>query len=75
MSDPTGKARLPLSKRQREVLQWAARGKTDWEIATILCLSERSVKFHLESARNKLNATNRTHAVAKALLLGLINPP
>jgi DNA-binding CsgD family transcriptional regulator len=69
MSNPT----IRLSRRQREVLEWTAMGKTDWEISAILRITERSVKFHLEQARKKLDAANRTHAVARAILLGLID--
>ena len=65
---------LRLSSRQREVLEWAAIGKTDWEIGKILSISERAVKFHLEKARQRLDASNRTHAVARAISLGLIDP-
>ena len=64
---------IRLSKRQQEVLQWAAVGKTDWEIGMILGISESAVKFHFEIARKKLNATNRTHAVARAITMGLIS--
>ena len=56
-----------LSRRERECLYWAARGKTFGEIATILDLSERTVKFYLDIARHKLQATNITEAVAKAV--------
>jgi LuxR family quorum sensing-dependent transcriptional regulator len=38
----------------------------------ILKISERTVKFHLVEASRKLNAVNRTSAVAKALARGLI---
>ena len=65
---------LSLSPRQTEVLQWAAVGKTDWEIAAILNISEKAVKFHFAAARQKLEASNRTHAVAKALSYGVIEP-
>jgi LuxR family quorum sensing-dependent transcriptional regulator len=61
-----------LSSREREVLRWAADGKTAWETSVILRISERTVKFHLIQASKKLNAVNRTAAVAKALARGLI---
>ena len=61
-----------LTSREREVLRWAACGKTSWEISMILKISERTVKFHLVEASRKLNAVNRTSAVAKALARGLI---
>lgn len=61
-----------LSKRERDCLKWRALGKSDWEIAQILSISERTVKFHLENARARLGAVNTIHAVAKALTSGLI---
>jgi LuxR family transcriptional regulator, quorum-sensing system regulator BjaR1 len=61
-----------LTIREREVLRWAAGGKTSWEISVILKISERTVKFHMVEASRKLNAVNRTSAVAKALARGLI---
>lgn len=64
-----------LSPRERECLLWVAEGKTYWETAMILGLSEHTVRCYLESARHKLRAANTTHAVNKAtkanLLLGL----
>lgn len=62
-----------LSPREREVLQWTAAGKTDWEVGRILKISERAVKFHAAGARRKLRAANRTHAVAIAVYSGLIS--
>jgi LuxR family transcriptional regulator, quorum-sensing system regulator BjaR1 len=61
-----------LTGREQEVLRWAASGKTSWEISVILRISERTVKFHFIEASRKLNAVNRTSAVAKALARGLI---
>ena len=61
-----------LTPREREILRWAADGKTSWEVSVILGISERTVKFHLIQASHKLNAVNRTAAVAKALARGLI---
>jgi DNA-binding CsgD family transcriptional regulator len=57
-----------LSSREREVLQWVARGKTAPEIGCILGISKRTVDFHVSSAVQKLQAANRTHAVALAIL-------
>ena len=61
-----------LSRREVEVLIWAMEGKTNWEIAVILALSERTVKFHVHNAMSKLRATSRAHAVAVAIRRGLI---
>lgn len=55
-----------LSPRERECLLWIAEGKTHWECAVILGLSEHTVRCYLESARHKLGAANTTHAVSKA---------
>ena len=61
-----------FTDREREVLQWLTRGKTNWEIGTILGISERTVKFHLNHIFQKLGATNRAQAVMKASTLGLL---
>ena len=62
---------MPL--REASCLRWKALGKTDEEIGQILGISSHTVRFHLESARARLNTANTTHTVAKALSLGLIN--
>lgn len=62
---------LPL--REASCLRWKALGKTDEEIGSILGISSHTVRFHLESARSRLNTANTTHTVARALALGLIN--
>lgn len=64
-----------LSPRELECLQWIAEGKTVWECATILGLSQHTVRCYLESARHKLNATSNTHAVSIAHRAGLLLPP
>ncbi len=61
-----------LTGREREVLSWAARGKSAWEIGEILSIAKRTVDEHAQSAFRKLNAVNRTQAVALALLDHLI---
>ncbi len=66
--------RVRLTDRERECLLWSAEGKTSWEIAQILGVSERTVIFHLQNASNKLCVTNRQQAVARAISAGLIAP-
>ncbi len=61
-----------LSSREREILQWATIGKTNWEISAILGISERTVKFHIRNVMVKLGASTRTHMVALGLRNGLI---
>lgn len=65
---------VPLSARETECLRWVADGKTSGEIAQLLTMSERTVNFHLNNAMIKLDVSNRQHAVAKAVLRGLVNP-
>ncbi len=57
----------PLTEREQECLNWAAVGKTAFETSIIIGLSERTVRHHLESSRRKLDASNITHAVVKAI--------
>jgi LuxR family transcriptional regulator, quorum-sensing system regulator SolR len=61
-----------LTAREREVLRWTAAGKTADEIGTILGITERTVTFHVSSSLARLNVVNKTQAVAKALLLGIL---
>lgn len=63
---------VSLSPRERECLLWVAEGKTAWETAVILGLSEHTVRCYLESARHKLGAANNTHAVNKASKANLL---
>jgi DNA-binding response OmpR family regulator len=57
---------IDLTEREVETLTWAARGKTSLEIAQILGLTKRTVDFHIDNARIKLNATTRMQAAVKA---------
>lgn len=61
-----------LSPREKEVLKWAAVGKTAWETAQILTVSASTVNHHLYNACAKLGVSNKTHAVAKAVQARLI---
>lgn len=63
-----------LTEREVETLTWAARGKTSSEIAQILGLTKRTVDFHIDNARVKLNTTTRMHAAVKAAAGQLIEP-
>lgn len=62
-----------LTKREIEVLQWTADGKTAPEIGDILDVSNHTVVFHVSNAMRKLNASSRTAAAVKAAMLGLLN--
>lgn len=67
-------SRVQLTARERECLTWAAEGKTAWETAQILRISERTVIFHLQNAAEKLQVANRPQAVARAVSQQLIIP-
>ncbi len=56
-----------LTPREGEILNWIMQGKNTWEISTILNISERTVKYHIDKAMKRLGAVNRTHAVAIAM--------
>ncbi len=73
LTSTIGRRRSFLSGRERETTLWISRGKSSWEVAQILGISEKSVEFYMESVKRKLEAVNRTQAVVKALLLGLID--
>ncbi|WP_339530308.1 LuxR family transcriptional regulator [Pseudomonas mucidolens] len=60
-----------LTARETEILQWSAMGKTASDIATILCLSERTVGFHVSSSMKKLGVNNKIAAVITAVKRGL----
>lgn len=61
-----------LPQRQAQVLELAARGLTADGIARCLIITPRTVRKHLESARQSFNAANTTQAVVIAYALGLI---
>ncbi len=59
-----------LTDREKKCLLWTAEGKTSHKISVILKISESTVNFHLKNITIKLDCANKTHAVAKAVLLG-----
>lgn len=65
--------RGPVSPREVEVLQFAAGGRSNREIAAALEISEETVKAHMKNVLAKLDANDRTHAVTIALRRGIIS--
>lgn len=63
---------VKLSDREIDVLRWTADGKTSSEIADILCISERTVNFHVNNVVAKLGACNKINATVRAAMLGLL---
>ncbi len=63
-----------LTPKEKEILSWSAEGKSIPVIASILSITDNSVKFHLKNIYSKLNVVDRTQAVVKAIYMGLICP-
>ncbi len=63
----------PLTPRETEVLRLLADGLSNRGIANELQISEHTVKFHVNSIMNKLNAESRTEAVVSGMRRGIIS--
>jgi len=55
-----------LTPRERECLQWAAEGKSDRDIASILGISARTAHHHIEVSKHKYGVVTRAQAIVKA---------
>lgn len=64
---------LKLTAREREVLQFAAEGWKEWQIANRLGITDHAIDKHMRSCRQKLDSRNTNHAIAIALRKGLIS--
>ena len=72
MDDPVNRRQnSTLTGRERDVLNGLLTGLSNKEIAREHGLSEVAIKHHLKSLRSKLGARNRTHAVCRAIELGI----
>jgi LuxR family transcriptional activator of conjugal transfer of Ti plasmids len=60
-------AGVSLSPREFECLEWAAQGKSAWEIGRILGISRRTAAFHLDNAKAKLGVHSICQAVARLI--------
>ena len=56
-----------LTARELEVLKWVSTGKTNWEIAQVMLISEHTIKNHVHRILGKLKVINRVEAAAKVL--------
>lgn len=65
---------IVLTTRQREILLWAYKGKSNNDIGDILNLSTDTIKYHFKSIYQMLGVNHRVPATAKAIALGLIHP-
>lgn len=60
-------ARGRVTAREYDCLLWSAEGRTELDISLILGISKSTVTKHIQSAREKLGAMTKTHAVAIAM--------
>ncbi len=60
-----------LTEREREVLDYIARGKNNAEIAGTLGLNQKTVRNHVSNILSKLHASDRAHAIIMAREAGL----
>jgi LuxR family transcriptional activator of conjugal transfer of Ti plasmids len=72
LADFSSRRGIPLTHRERQCLAWTSDGRTMQDIAQLLGVSPRGVKFHLDNARRNLSALTLPHAVALALRQGLL---
>jgi two-component system NarL family response regulator len=61
-----------LTRRETEVLHSMAAGKSNLEIGNLLCISEGTVKSHVNSILSKMKVSDRTQAVTLAIKRGLV---
>ena len=63
-----------LTRRERDVLELLAEGRATEEVAELLHVSPHTVRSRVKSVLRKLDARNREHAVAIAMVEGAIEP-
>ncbi len=72
VTPPTAGAQL--SPRELECLQLGAKGLSSREIAATLGIGERTVHYYFGNLLSKLDCTNRQQAIAKAVVMELLQP-
>lgn len=65
---------VEFTRREIQCLKWAAAGKTDAEIATIMGVATPTIRFHLTNASRKLGVSGRSQTIRLATTLGYIGP-
>jgi len=61
-----------VTDREAEILRWIRDGKTNDDIAKILGVSPYTIKNHIQKILRKMGVENRSHAVARAISLGIL---
>ncbi|MBI5420449.1 MAG: helix-turn-helix transcriptional regulator [Deltaproteobacteria bacterium] len=62
-----------ITEREREILKWLKAGKDTWDISTIMRITQRTVHFHVQNLKKKLDVSTRAQAVAVAIERELID--
>ena len=63
-----------LTPREWDCLRLIAQGFRDADVARLIGISPTTARYYIDQAVRKMNAANRTHAVALAAQLGLLGP-
>lgn len=63
-----------VTPRQEEILNLIKNGKTNSEIAELLSCSPWTIKNHIQAILRKLDSNTRTHAIVRAMSLGILHP-
>lgn len=71
---PSDCEQIKLSPREKEILEWVARGKSNASIAEILGISAHTIDTHLRRTYDKLDVTDRVRAAVRGIGCGLIDP-
>ncbi len=61
----------PLTRREAEILHLIVSGKTNKEIARMICRTERTVEYHRNRLMHKVGANNAADLVYRAIAMGI----
>ena len=61
-----------LTKREAEILQLVVSGKTNKEIARMVCRTQRTIEYHRNRLMRKLDAHNAAELVKRAIAIGVV---
>ncbi len=74
-ASPPSSPASTLTSRQMEILTLAAQGLTYKEVGEALCLSERTIKYHVGEILKRLHLKNRAQLIAYAVQMGWVSAP
>ena len=66
--------RADLTPRQVQILTLVGQGQTYRQVAETICISERTVKYHMAEILDRLHLQNRAQVIAYAACMGLSRP-